>query len=72
MAWDSSASSTARRVRPDHNAIDAINNMLEWDNVWLAFLWNLNFNTSVPAHDEKWAFGILGRPAYDIVKNMQR
>ena len=46
--------------------------MKGWGWVGVAFLWNLNFNTSVPAHDEKWAFGILGRPAYDIVKNMQR
>lgn len=54
--------------------IEAVNNMEEWDIVWLAFLWNLNYgpqagwatdNDNVPYSiiGKDWAF----RPVYDAI-----
>jgi polysaccharide biosynthesis protein PslG len=59
--------------------IEAVSNMEEWDIVWLAFLWNLNYgpqagwatdNDNVPYSiiGKDWAF----RPVYDAIGEWQR
>jgi hypothetical protein len=58
--------------------VEALNNMEEWDIVWLAFIWNLNYgpqagwatdNDNVPYSliGKDWAF----RPAYDAIGQWQ-
>jgi len=41
--------------------------MRDWGFVGVAFLWNLNYNVSQPA-TELAAFGIMGRPAYEMLR----
>ncbi len=42
--------------------------MRNWGWVGVPFLWNLNYNVTHPG-DEKAAFGIQGRPAYEALRN---
>ncbi|MBI4302248.1 MAG: hypothetical protein HY664_06555 [Chloroflexi bacterium] len=49
----------------------------EWGWVGVMFVWNLNFQSVVPATDEKYPFGILGpdwkpRPAYKALQRMPK
>jgi hypothetical protein len=59
--------------------IDAINNMLEWDNVWLAFLWNLNYGPQAgwDKDNDNVPYSIIGpnfvfRPVFDAVRDWNR
>ena len=45
--------------------------MRNWGFVGVAFLWNLNYNTSQPG-SELAAFGIMGRPAYGMLQGMSK
>jgi hypothetical protein len=45
--------------------------MRQWGYVGPAFVWNLNFNVSNPG-TEMAQFGVMGRPAYDALRNIQK
>ncbi|MCB9454082.1 MAG: hypothetical protein H6672_21825 [Anaerolineaceae bacterium] len=54
--------------------IDAINNMEQWDIVWLAFLWNLNYGPQAgwDPNNDNVPYSIIGkdwnfRPVYDAI-----
>lgn len=59
--------------------IDAVNNMLEWDIVWLAFLWNLNYGPQAgwDKDNDNVPYSIIGpnfvfRPVFDAVRDWNR
>ena len=57
----------------------AVESMLEWDTVWLAFLWNLNYGPQAgwAADNDNVAYSIIGpdfvfRPVFDAVRDWNR
>ena len=58
--------------------IEALNNMQEWDTVWLAFIWNFNYGPQAgynPENDNV-PYSLIGpdfnfRPAYDAIREWQ-
>ncbi len=54
--------------------IEALNNMDEWDNVWLAFIWNLNYGAQIgwDTANDNTPYSIIGpdfahRPVWDAI-----
>lgn len=59
--------------------VEAIENMLDWDIVWLAFLWNLNYGPQAgwSPDNENVPYSIIGpefhfRPVFDAVRDWNR
>lgn len=59
--------------------VEAIDNMLDWDIVWLAFLWNLNYGPQAgwSPDNENVPYSIIGpetvfRPVFDAVRDWNR
>jgi hypothetical protein len=59
--------------------IEAVSNMEEWDIVWLAFLWNLNYGPQAgwATDNDNVPYSIIGkdwifRPVYDAIGEWQR
>lgn len=58
--------------------VEAMDNMREWDNVWLAFVWNMNYGPQAgwdPQNDNV-PYSLIGkdwnfRPAYDAIGQWQ-
>ena len=76
FGWASSSNPVAHYEYAAYNSeqdqaaylVRAFEMMRNWGWVGPAFVWNLNFNVTVPG-DEKAAFGIQGRPAYEALRN---
>ncbi len=73
FAFDNSAEEQA------HNIVDAFRLMHEWDFVWLAFLFNLDYSPKIggdPMHDSTmWSITYPDgspRPAFDAVRDMPK
>jgi hypothetical protein len=59
--------------------VEALDNMLDWDIVWLAFLWNLNYGPQAgwSPDNENVPYSIIGpetrfRPVFDAVRDWNR